>query len=71
MNVALRWLHRRFMALYESEDRQQVIYYCMGALDKKHIAIRLFYESGLVYHNYKEFAQIIMLAFMDADYRFT
>lgn len=43
---------------------------CVGAIDGKHFRIKCPNQSGSLYFNYKEFYSIVMLAIVDAEYKF-
>lgn len=44
--------------------------HCLGALDGKHIRVKKPASSGSMYFNYKNYFSVVLLAIIDAEYRF-
>lgn len=45
--------------------------HCLGAIDGRHMRIQAPPLTGSMYHNYKNFFSMILLATCDSKYRFT
>ena len=72
-------LHPIYMAPLTVNDWRQIEHWfstrwnftnCIGALDRKHIMMRSPPNSSSMFHNYKGFFSIILMALVNADYWF-
>ncbi|PNF15697.1 hypothetical protein B7P43_G12476, partial [Cryptotermes secundus] len=52
-------------------ERKWQLYNCVGAIDGKHICIRKPIHSGSSFYNYKQYFSVVLMATVDAHYRFT
>ena len=44
---------------------------CIGAIDGKHVCMKKPDNSSSVFHNYKGYSSVVLMAIVDADYKFT
>lgn len=57
-------------AIADEFQRKWNVPHTCGALDGKHVAIRCPPKTGSLFHNYKGFFSLVLLALVDADYTF-
>jgi hypothetical protein len=54
----------------EDFERRANVSHAVAALDGKHVAVRCPPNTGTLYHNYKGFFSVVLLALVDANYKF-
>ena len=59
------------IALAKSFEEQWYLPHVVGALDGKHIRIQCLEDTGTLFHNYKGYFSIVLMAVCDASYNFT
>ena len=57
-------------AIAEQFETRWQFPHCCGALDGKHVGVTCSWNNGSVYRNYKGFFSIVLMALVDADYKF-
>ena len=59
-----------WIAIADQYSNRWQFHHCIGAIDGKHIAIRCPPNAGSLYYNYKGFHSLVLMAVVDADYKF-
>ena len=57
-------------AIAEQFEKRWKFPHCYGALDNKHVMVTCPWNTGSLYRNYKGFFSIVLMALVDADYKF-
>jgi hypothetical protein len=61
---------QEWQAIADAFAARWQFFHTLGALDGKHVAIRCPANGGSLYYNYKGFHSIILMALVDAEYKF-
>ncbi|KAJ8024979.1 Protein ANTAGONIST OF LIKE HETEROCHROMATIN PROTEIN 1 [Holothuria leucospilota] len=68
--IAVPTTPQEWLAIAEQFSTRWNFHHCLGAMDEKHFAIKCPMGAGSLYFNYKKFHSIVLLAVVDADYKF-
>ena len=61
---------QEWLDIAEQFEKKWNVPHAIGALDGKHVAMKKPHSSGSQYFNYKKFFSVVIMALVDADYKF-
>ena len=64
-------LSKEWLNISRDFESKWNIPHCIRAIDGKHTAIKAPFKSGTLFHNYKSFFSIVLMAICNANYCFT
>ena len=63
-------MRQEWLSIADTFNKQWHFPHCIGAMDGKHVLIKPTPNTGSFYFNYKHSFSIVLLAVVDADYKF-